>query len=180
MPLHNWVYGGQLVLFTAGAAPAVSMPPSGYLAALAELLRLGLSGEHLARAARQIGGWLAGPSELGAMAPLNLATVIIVIRVAVWRRADPWLRLTAGATLAQHCVGLFFLTYGRYYYLTWLLTLLVVAAWLHAEGLELWQRWFPALTERISRHPASVRLGRALERVSRLVTDGNRAPGRAL
>ena len=172
MPLHNWVYGGQLVLFTAGAAPAVSMPPAAYLAALAELLRLELSGEHLARAARQIGGWLAGPSELVFMAPLNIAAVAVVIRVVMWRQADPWLRLTAGATLAQHCVGLFFLTYGRYYYLTWLLTLLIVAVWLHGEGLVLLQRRWPALSRRVGMHPASVMVGRSLERGLGLMCPG--------
>ena len=39
MALHNWVYGGVLVLFTSTKGLAMSMPPSAYLAALAELLR---------------------------------------------------------------------------------------------------------------------------------------------
>ena len=42
MALHNWVYGGALVLFTTSAAhPALlTMPPSAYLAALAERYRV--------------------------------------------------------------------------------------------------------------------------------------------
>src|SRR4029079_11754023 len=38
MALHNWVYGGALVLFTATAAHPVllAMPPAAYLAALRE------------------------------------------------------------------------------------------------------------------------------------------------
>src|SRR5262249_57401624 len=75
------------------------------------------------------------PSEAVVMAPLNAAAILVLLRVALWRGADPWLRLTAGATLAQHGVALFYPADGRYHYLTWLLTLLVVAAWVHGEGL---------------------------------------------
>ena len=84
--------------------------------------------------------------------------------------SDPWLRLTAVATLTQHGVNLFFLTYGRYYYLTWLLTLLVVAVWVHDEGIALARRRFPALAEwiaRLARRPACVALTRGLDRIAR-------------
>jgi hypothetical protein len=111
------------------------MPPSAYLAALSELAHFDFAGEHVARALRQIAGWLAGPSESPVMAPLNAAALLVLARVAAWDKADPWLRLTAGATLVQHCVGLFYATAGRYYYLTWLLTFLVVAVWVHDEGM---------------------------------------------
>ena len=96
---------------------------------------------------RQLGDWLAGPSEFIVMAPLHLAAIAVLVRVAVWGRSDPWLRLIAGATLAQHCVNLFFLTYARYYYLTWLLTLLVVAVWLHDEGIALMRQRLPAFAD---------------------------------
>jgi hypothetical protein len=143
MALHNWGYGGVFVLFTSTAAHpgALVMPPSAYLAAFAELLHLDFAGVHLARALRQIGGWLAGPSELLLMAPVNASAVVVLVRVAVWGRVDPWLRLTASATLAQHGVGLFYLTHGRYHYLAWLLTLLVVAVWVHGEGIG----WLPRM-----------------------------------
>ena len=59
----------------------------------------------------------------------------VVVRMAFRRASDPWLRLTAVAVLAQHSLNLFFLPYPRYYYLTWLFTLLIVAVWLHDEGL---------------------------------------------
>src|SRR5262245_56681092 len=97
MALHNWVYGGALVLFTTTAElpRLLLMPPSAYLAAFAELAHLNFAGEHEARAMRQITGWLAGPSESIAMAPLNAAAILVLVRVALWRGADPWLRLTA-------------------------------------------------------------------------------------
>jgi hypothetical protein len=93
----------------------------------------------------------------------------VLVRVAAWGKADPWLRLAAGATLVQHCVGLFYATAGRYYYLTWLLTFLVVAAWVHAEGIELLRRHFPEFCKRVAAHPASAALARALDRTARMM-----------
>jgi hypothetical protein len=171
MALHNWVYGGALVLFTTSAAHPVllTMPPSDYLAALIELAHLDVAGEHVTRALAQIGGWLAGPSESVAMAPLNAAAIVILIRVMMLRAAEPWLRLTAFATLIQHGVALIYAGSGRYYYLTWLLTLLVVAAWVHGEGLDVLRRRFPDFTQRIAKHPACLALVRGLHRMAAMV-----------
>jgi hypothetical protein len=171
MALHNWIYGGVLVLFTTTAElpRLLQMPPSAYLAAFAELAHLNFAGEYVARALHQIGGWLAGPSEAIAMAPLDAAAILVLVRVALWRAADPWLRLTAFATLAQHGVALFYPGDGRYHYLTWLLTLLVVAAWVHGEGLPIVRRWFPHLSARVAKHPASLALARGLGRMSEMV-----------
>jgi hypothetical protein len=171
MALHNWVYGGALVLFTTSAAHPVLlvMPSSAYLAAFAELAHLDFAGEHVTRALRQIGGWLAGPSESLAMIPLNAAAIVILFRVMLSKAADPWLRLIAFATLAQHGVALFYAGSGRYYYLTWLLTLLVAAAWVHGEGLELLRRRFPTFTQRSAKQPARLALARGLQRMAAMV-----------
>jgi hypothetical protein len=171
MALHNWVYGGALVLFTttAGIPKLLVMPPAAYLAALVELAHLNFAGEHVIRALRQFAGWLAGPSESLAMAPLNAAAIVVLIRVVFWRNAMPWLRLTAIAALVQHGVALFYASAGRYYYLTWLLTLLVVAAWVHGEGLDMMRRRFPRLMDRVAKHPACLALARALRRMGEMV-----------
>jgi hypothetical protein len=173
MALHNWFYGGVFVLFTSTATLAMSMPPSAYLAAFAELLHFHFSGEHVVRAVKQIGAWLAGPSDFIVMAPLNAAVIVVLVRVAVWKRADPWLRLAACATVVQQCVGVFYLTYGRYYYLTWLLTLLVVVVWVHGEGIDVIRRRFPNFSAHISKHPASMAIVRGLTSMSRLLDDLN-------
>jgi hypothetical protein len=175
MALHNWFYGGALVLFTSTAAHpgALVMPPAAWLAALAELARLDVAGEHLVRASRQIAAWLAGPSESVVMAPLNAAAVVVLVRVAAWGKAEGWLRLIACATLAQQCVGLFYASAGRYYYLAWLLTFTVVMAWLHGEGIELFRRRFPEFSARVAKHPASLALERGLDRMSRMMNDGD-------
>jgi hypothetical protein len=159
MALHNWLYGGTFALFTATAAHpgTLVMPPSAYLVALTELAHFQLGGEHVAAALHQIGGWLAGPSESVFMAPFNAAALVIVARMALWNKIDPWLRLTAWATLAQQCVGILYATAGRYYYLTWLLTLLVTAVWVEREGLELGlellRRRYPNLADRLAHDP---------------------------
>jgi hypothetical protein len=147
----------------------MSMPPSTYLAALGELLRLDFAGEHVWRALGQIGAWLAGPSESVILAPVNAAAIAVVARVAFRGQTDPWLRLIASATLVQQCVGIVYLTAGRYYYLTWLLTLLVVMVWLHDEGTAVLRRWFPFLGERIAKHPARLAMVRDLDRAGRLL-----------
>src|SRR5262249_56276827 len=82
---HDWVYGGVRVLVatTAELARLLLMPPSAYLAAFAELAHLNFAGEYVARARHQIAGWLAGPSEFVAMAPLNAAAILVLVRVAL-------------------------------------------------------------------------------------------------
>jgi hypothetical protein len=93
----------------------------------------------------------------------------VLVRVALWRRAEPWLRLTAAATLAQQVVGLFYAGAGRYYYLTWLLTLLVVAAWVHGEGIDIFRRRCPDFSRRVANNPASLALARGLDRIERAI-----------
>jgi len=175
MALHNWFYGGALVLFTSTAAHpgALVMPPAAYLTALAELARLDVAGEHLMRALRQIAAWLAGPSESAVMAPLHAAALVVLVRVAAWGKAEGWLRLIACATLAQQCVGLFYASAGRYYYLTWLLTFVVVMAWLHGEGIELFRRRFLEFSARVAKHPASLALAHGLDRMSQMLNDAD-------
>ena len=95
------------------------------------------------------------------MIPLHAVAIAVLVRVVLHsRRFDPWLRLTAGAALALHPVAWFYLPYDRYYFLTWFLTLLVCAAWLRDEGLELIQRWFPRPAEWFAHHPMTAWLAR--------------------
>jgi hypothetical protein len=177
MALHNWFYGGGFYLFTATAQHpgALVTPPSVYVAALAELARLDFSGEHLGRAVRQIGGWLAGPSEWILMAPVNAAALFILFRVLLTKRADRWLRFIAGATLVQQSVGIFYATAGRYYYVTWFLTGLVTCAWFYEEGLPVFQKRFPAVAGRVRAHPLARALAHALARIAAGVSSESRA-----
>ena len=177
MALHNWVFGGVFVLFSSNAtiAEALPMPPSAYVAAAGELLRLDLAGEHVRRGILQWARWLAGPSESFLMVPFNAVAIVVLIRVATRGRIfDPWLRLIAAAALAQHTVAWFYLSSDRYYYLVWFLTLLVCVVWIRDEGFDLLQRRLPRAVRWFDHHPARARLERLLDRL--VVLTGVAAP----
>jgi hypothetical protein len=170
MALHNWVYGGAFVLFSSNATlrEALPMTPAAYLAAFGELLRLDFTGEHIVRAGLQIARWLTGPSESFAMVPLHAVAIAVVVRVAFSRRYDPWLCLVAVATLAEHAVTLFYIYAARYNYLAWLLTLLICSVWMKQEGVDLLQRHFPRLAERMQSHPARLKFKHSLDWCARV------------
>ena len=166
MALHNWIYGGVFVLFSANATipEALPMAPSAWVAAFDELLRLDLTGEHVRRGILQIARWLTGPWELFLTVPLHALAIAVLLRVAFWGwRHDPWLRLTAAAMLAQHPVALFYLSYPRYHYLAWILTFLVFSVWMRDQGIELFQQWFPRAAAWLARHPLRAWLSRVLD-----------------
>ena len=177
MALHNYVFGGVFVLFSANAtiAAALPMPPTAYVAVLGELLHFDFAGEHVRRGLLQWARWLAGPSESFIMIPLHAAAVAVLLRVAFSRRFDPWLRLTAWATIAQHTVAWFYLSYDRYYHLTWFLTLLVCAVWLRDEGLPAARRRWPGAMDRLDHSPPAARLQRILKGYA-VLTGGRPAP----
>jgi hypothetical protein len=130
MPLHNLVFGHQLVLLSSNASSAILyvMPPSAYAAALRELLHFDFAGTELHRALAQIVAWLSEPSELAIFAPVAAAGVIVVAYVTVrGRDYDPWLRLIGGAVLAECAVDLVYVAAPRYYFSMWLLAALIVA-----------------------------------------------------
>ncbi len=178
MALHNWAFGHQFVLFSANAtiAEAVPMPPSAYVAAVGELLRLDLAGENIRRGLLQWARWLAGPSESFLMIPVNAIAVIVLIRVAARSAFDPWLRLIAAAALVQHTVAWFYLSSDRYYYLVWFLTLLVCTVWVRDEGFALSQRRLPRATQSLEHHPGRARLERLLDWFAKLTGVASSAP----
>jgi hypothetical protein len=164
MALHNWVFGHVFVLFSAnsGDANLLVMPPSAYAAAARDLLHFDFSG--LARVFMQIADWLSGPAESYATIPLNAAGVAILVYVATrGRRFDPWLRLIAGAALAQHAVAFFYVaSAARYHLLSWFLTMLVTMVWLNEVGVPLLKKRYPAMAQRLAGYPLARRLASGL------------------
>jgi hypothetical protein len=167
MALHNWYFGGVFVLFSSNATipEALPMPPSAYVAAFGELLRLDVTGEHVRRGLLQIGRWLSGPSEARVMVPLHAAAIAVLVRVCFACRYEGWIRLIAGAALALHPVALFYLSYDRYYYLAWLITMLVTCVWVRDDFLPYARQRFPKAVERAMYHPLTQRFLRLLERL---------------
>ena len=173
MPLHNWYFGDRLVLFSANASGNnLHVTPADYVAALVEMSHLNFAGPHVHAVAIQLIDWptgfigqrdLGGLAAYAASAPVHLAAIAILVYVAGWgRRYDPWLRLIAGAALAQHTVAFFYGGASRYFFLTWLLTMLVAAVWCERDGIALFRRFAPNVAERIARSRLAAGLGAAL------------------
>ncbi len=171
MPLHNWVYGHVFVLFSANAADAdlLVMPPSAYAVAARQLAQFDFSGAK--GILIQLMNWLSGPAESYATIPLNAAAVAVVIYVVVrGRKFDPWLRLVAATALGQHAVALFYSAgVARYHFLSWFLTMLVVAVWVHDIGIGWLRRRYPAPVKRIAEHPRALRFAFGLARLASTV-----------
>lgn len=175
MALHNWYFGGVFVPFSGNSThPLVLvMPPSAYLSALLDLVRFDFGSDYLARAGKQIIRWLSGPSELAIMAPLHALSLVVLVRVMVRTGFDPWLRLIAGATLAQHAVSLFYVATPRYHFLSWFCTGLIGVVWFRLEGLALLRSLLPQWWDRIWNNPFNRSIERSLrqfEIVSGLLT----------
>jgi hypothetical protein len=130
MPLHNWYFGREFVLFSSNANLPILlvMPVSAWLSAVSELVHLNFAGEHLHRALVQIGGWLSGPGEQLAFVPFNAAVIVMVVMVVIrGRDLDPALRLIGAAVLAECAVDLLYAPTPRYFLSMWLLAMVVVA-----------------------------------------------------
>jgi hypothetical protein len=165
MALHNWIFGHVFVLFSANAGDSqlLIMPPSAYAAAARELAALNVTGPDVAGVAAEIVRWLSGPAQAHAAIPVNAGGIAVLIYVAALHRFEPWLRLIAGAALAQHTVALFYdASIARYHYLAWYLTMIVAVTWLHEAGLGWLRQHYPALCALMAANPVTLRLASGL------------------
>ncbi len=171
-PLHNYVFGHVFVPFTTSVnlPQTLVMPPLDYVRAAGELLRLDFTGEHVRRAVIQLGHWLSGPQDWLATLPLNAFGIATLLRVGLFgSRFDPWLRLIALATLIQHGIGICYINFVRYNLGTWLLTLLVAAAWLQGEGLLVLEKRMPRWCETWRRNALVRRLAAGIDDLAGLL-----------
>ena len=148
MPFHNWYFGHQFVLLSSNAQlpGTYVMAPSAYVAALLELIGLNFAGEHLHDALVQIGDWLSGPSQLRIFIPFHAAAVALVAYVTLrGREFDSWLGLLGAALLGEYVVAMIYVSTPRYFFEMWLLTALVVAAYLEPK-LPVWAVGYRAQT----------------------------------
>lgn len=150
-PFHNYYFARSTIPFSdnVNQPTTLLMSPLDYLKAAGEILRLDFVGPHVLGAIRQLSAWLSGASELPLMIPLHAAAIVILIRVGIFGSAfNRWLRLIALAALIQHGIGACYVTRARYSLGTWLLTVLVCAAWTQLEGLGLFDRLWPGRRDR--------------------------------
>ena len=125
IPLHNWVFGGQLVLLTSSAAIDNNMHVSPFIygQGLMEIFSGTFKGPHLEKVLIHLEHWN------------HLADIyrLIPLAVLIWRgfskatsssiRCLSWIGITAQILL------LFYVPGGRYSYLAWMLTFLVFLEW---------------------------------------------------
>jgi hypothetical protein len=165
-PLHNYVFAHVLVPFTTSAnlPQTLLMPPLDYVKAGLEVVTLDFGGDHVRRALVQLGHWLSGPQDWLVTVPLHAFGIATLLRVGLFgSRFDPWLRLIALATLLQHGIGISYINFVRYNLGTWLLTLLVAAAWLQGEGLAVLDKMMPRLCEAFRRNALVRRLAGGID-----------------
>lgn len=156
-PLHNYVFGNALVLFSdnVNQPTTLLMSPLDYGKALVELVRLDFASGHVKAAIAQLGRWLSGPEGLLVMVPIHALAVATLVRIGFFGTGyGPWLRVLALAALLQHGIGACYVNFARYNLGTWLLTQMVAVAWLDREGFQLLRQRFPVLCKSWSGHHA--------------------------
>jgi len=119
MPLHNYYFGDQFVLFTRAATIPENLkaPPSVYLAALSEMAGGRFDGPAFAVVWDQLDKW-GGPFKV-------LLFAVTLAAAAGWRRPAVEVRALAAAALALHAVLWFYHPNDRYEFMAWLLTVVV-------------------------------------------------------
>ena len=141
------------------------MPPAAYADAFRELVTLDFGHGQFQRALMKIREWLlSGPYQSSRIVmPMNAAGAAILVYVVVLgRRFDPWLRLIAGAAIAQHTVAFFYVPTARYHFLTWFLTMLVAVVFLREVGMDWLRCRFPDISARLGRLRSAQRLASGL------------------
>jgi hypothetical protein len=146
---HNWYFGGAFVPLTSSASSPVNLvtPPSTYLAAFGEMLRLDFTGPNLSRVITQIGNWNHW-TELVRVIPA-LVTLLVLFQ----RRYAVSLRALALVAVSLQAILFFYNAKGRYSYLAWLLVFLVFVVALRETILPWLTERFPHLSNRVARWP---------------------------
>jgi len=177
---HNWHFGGKLIPLSDNvqAQNIYMVPPSVYWHLIGDLARLNFTSENLARVRDQFAVWLSGPSELRILIPVHVAGLALLVRIALASRFEPMLRLTALAALALTSLAFVYLPALRYHLVIWLLTALVTAAWLRAEGLAWIDRVWPGWRTRVAQSAFGVMLLRGFEALRRFAGFDSRAVSR--
>jgi hypothetical protein len=128
IPLHNWVFGHALILFTSSVDTGYTLPtpPSVYARAFAALMRGEVGGVDVGQVGAQLADWLSGSGSARRHVILNALLLVPVVAAAFLAGpARLHLRVLAWMALAQHAVMLFFHPFYRYAALAWLTTWLV-------------------------------------------------------
>ena len=167
MALHNWVFGGVFVLFSAQhyGAGQFSDATIGLCCCTWRSRAAGFRCRQRRSRADPTGGTARRPfrslrlQRLSAQPPLPSCCWSCFVEAATTGGCD-WLAQRRSLCSALRCS---ILRLDRYHYLAWFLTLLVCAVWMRDEGVDLLKRWFPRPLVWLASHPALVAGSRVLD-----------------
>jgi hypothetical protein len=144
IPLHNWYFGGEIVLLTSSAFHPSNLhaSPMSYVAALEEMLRVEFAGANLTQVLSHLGKWNSW-TDFYRLLPL-LVTLLVVVQgsYAIHLRAIALVAVSLQAGLFFHDNG------SRYAYPAWLLVFVVFLVVVRENFIPWLRRTYPGLLER--------------------------------
>lgn len=146
MPLHNWIFGGQLVLMTTASTIKMNLtaPPSVYLAMAQEIFSGTFQGPALKQISHQLYSWNKW-QDFYRFLPLG------VTLVAAFRRdTEHWVRGLAWTALGMQGILIFYVPSGRYAYLAWSLCMMVFVIMLERKIVPFFKKKWGARREQQS------------------------------
>ena len=125
IPLHNIFYGGEFVPLTIAAYKDWNLgaTPIDYFYGLKDIISLNLESKYLNKIYLHVG------DEIKLHEIWYQLTLLICLYLAVSPYSEKSLRILAVSALSLQGLMLFYHVGGRYSYLTWTLSLLVILAW---------------------------------------------------
>ena len=119
IPLHNLYFGKTLVFLSSGHHHNTGASLSTYLSGILDIIQLNFyQSENIAKIIHQFNRWI-NPNELHYI-------IVIFLLLLIFRFKNNHMRIISSLALSQHAVLLVFEPTGRYSYLAWFLSLLVV------------------------------------------------------
>ena len=119
IPLHNLYFGKTLVFLSSGHHHNTGASLSTYFSGILDIIHLNFyQSENIAKIIYQFNRWI-NPNEFHYI-------ITIFLLFLIFRFKNNYMRIISSLALSQHAVLLVFEPTGRYSYLAWFLTLLVV------------------------------------------------------
>lgn len=119
IPLHNLYFGKTLVLLSSGHHHNTGVSLSTYFSGILDIIKLNFyESENIAKIVFQFNRWI-NPNEFHYI-------IVIFLLLLIFRFKNNYMRIISSLALSQHAVLLVFEPTGRYSYLAWFLSLIVL------------------------------------------------------
>ncbi len=119
IPLHNLYFGKTLVFLSSGYQHNTGASLSTYFSGILDIIQLNFyQSENIEKIIHQFNRWIS-PNELHYI-------IVIFLLLLIFRFKNNYMRIISSLAFSQHAVLLVFEPTGRYSYLAWFLSLIVV------------------------------------------------------